>query len=124
MPLAVVQDRVATSAMAALALVLALVGVAHHSAVAASREAMAENLRAVRAYVVRQGPPEYRAGLGAENVWKQKEDFYRTCVPGPDPGRSLCLYVDTDGIATVTRDPDQQSNARIAGAENPGRQDG
>ena len=120
-PLVVVQDRVATSLMAGLALGLAALGALHHSAVVASRDAMAENLQAVREYVVHQAPHEYLAGLGAENVWKQKDDSYRTCVPGPDPEHSLCLYVDTEGVPTVTRDPDQQSNARIAGSENPGR---
>lgn len=124
MPLVVLQDRIATTAMATLAAVGLVVGVVHRSAVAASDAAYAENLQAVRAYVMHQGPPEFRAGLGSENVWKQKDDFYRTCVSGPDPAHSLCLYVDTEGVATVTRDPDQQSNARIAGVENPGRRGG
>ncbi len=123
-PLEVRQDRIATVAMAGLAAVLLVAGLVHRSAVSASEQAYAENLRAVRSYVVHQAPPEFRAGLGSENVWKQKDDFYRTCVPGPDPDRSLCLYVDTDGVATVTRDPDQQSNSRIAGPDNPGRQGG
>lgn len=120
MPLAVLQDRISTATMATLALGLLILGVAHRPAVVASGDAYVKNLQAVRAYVMHQGPQEFRAGLGAENVWKQKDDFFRTCVPGPDPQRSLCLYVETDGVATVTRDPDQQSNARIAGAENPG----
>ena len=123
-PLPVVQDRIATAAMAALALLLGAIGALHHSEVQASRAAYAENLRAVRSYVLRQAPPQYHAGLAAIDVWKQKDDVYRSCVPGPDPKRSLCLYVETDGITTVTPDHDQQSNAKIAGSENPGRHDG
>lgn len=124
LPLAVLQDRVATSLMAALAVTLVVVGIGHRSAVVAAEREYAEQLQAVRAYVVHQAPPEFRAGVGAESVWKQKDGFYRTCVPGPDPRRSLCLYVDTEGTATVTRDPDMQSNSRIAGPDSPGRRGG
>jgi hypothetical protein len=124
LPLEVAQDRVATGAMLVLAAALVGVGVVHHAAVRDAERSMQANLTAVRAYVLHQAPHEYLAGLGAESVWKQKDDFYRTCVPGPDPRRNLCLYVDTSGVPTVTRDPDQQSNARIAGTENPGRRGG
>ena len=124
LPLEVLQDRVGTGAMGALAVALLVAGIVHHADVVASQREYTEQLRAVRSYVARQAPAEFRAGVGAENVWKQKDGFYRTCVPGPDPRRSLCLYVETDGVTTVTRDPDMQSNSRIAGADNPGRQGG
>jgi hypothetical protein len=124
LPLAVLQDRVATSLMGVLAMVLLAVGVGHHAAVAEAERDYVEQLRAVRAYVAHQAPPEFLAGVGAESVWKQKDGFYRTCVPGPDPRRSLCLYVSTEGTATVTRDPDMQSNSRIAGQDSPGRRGG
>lgn len=124
LPLPVLQDRLATSLMGVLAVSLLMIGVGHHAAVAASQREYAEHLQAVRAYVAHQAPPQYRAGIGAADVWKQKDGFYRTCVPGPDPRRNLCLYVDTQGVATVTRDPDMQSNSRIAGPDNPGRRAG
>lgn len=124
LPLAVLQDRVATTFMGILAAALLTIGLVHHEAVAASQRDYVEQLQAVRAYVAHQAPSEFRAGIGAESVWKQKDGFYRTCVPGPDPRRHLCLYVDTEGIATVTRDPDMQSNSRIAGPDNVGRRGG
>lgn len=124
LPLGVLQDRVATSLMGALAVGLLAIGIAHHADVEESRREYERQLVAVRAYVAHQAPPEFRAGIGAESVWKQKDDFYRTCVPGPDPRRNLCLYVETDGVTTVTRDPDMQSNSRIAGPDNPGRRGG
>lgn len=124
LPLAVLQDRVATVLMGALAAALLAIGIGHRAEVAESQREYVEQLGAVRAYVAHQAPPEFRAGIGAEEVWKQKDGFYRTCVPGPDPRRNLCLYVDTDGIATVTRDNDMQSNSRIAGPDNAGRRGG
>ncbi len=123
-PESVMRDRVATTLMSLLALLLLAIGVGHRAAVSQSRDEYVEQLAAVRKYVSHQAPAQFRAGIGAESVWKQKDGFYRTCVPGPDPRRSLCLYVETDGLATVTRDPDMQPNARIAGTDNPGRRGG
>jgi hypothetical protein len=124
-PIAVATDRVATALMAGVAVVVLAVGLVHRSDVQESRAEYQAQLDAVRAWLAHQAPPEYRASIGLENVWKQGDDFYRTCVPGREPRRSLCLFVDTSGPAvSITRDPDQQSNARIAGAENPGRMGG
>lgn len=119
-PLSVVQDRVGTGLMSLLALGLVAIGIGHHSVVVRAGAEYAQQLQAVRAYVIHQAPRQYRAGIGSEEVWKQKDGFYRTCVPGPDD-KSLCLFVQTDGVATVTRDPDTQSNSTIAGRDNPGR---
>lgn len=124
-PETVMRDRIATGLMSVLALVLLAIGVGHHASVTAAQEDYDKQLAAVRQYLAHQAPPEYRAAIGLENVWKQKDGFYRTCVPGLDPRRNLCLYVRTDaGLPTVKVDPDMQPNARIAGADNPGRQGG
>jgi hypothetical protein len=121
-PIAVATDRVASVLMVAVAVGVLVVGLLHRSEVQESRAEYRAQLGAVRAYLAHQAPPEYRASIGLENVWKQSDDFYRTCVPGREPRRSLCLFVDTSQpVVTVRRDPDQQSNAKIAGAENPGR---
>ncbi len=59
------------------------------------------------------------------DTWKQGPDLYRTCVPGRDPRKHLCLIVTTGqhppGIAV---DSDQQPNARVVGPQNPGRRGG
>ncbi len=123
-PLQIRRDRIGTGLMGSLGVLLLALGIGHHAAVAAAREEFREQLSAVRAYVAHQAPPEYRAGIGRESTWKQKDGFYRTCTPGPDVRRSLCLFVETDGVATVRRDPDQQPNARIAGVDNPGHRGG
>ncbi len=124
-PLVVLQDRMGTSLMGALGVLFLVLGIAHHSSVTAAQDEFERQLIAVRAYVAHQpDAAPFRAGIGAESVWKQKDGFYRTCVPGPDPRRSLCLFVETEGQAVVRRDPDMQSNSRIAGSENPGRRGG
>jgi hypothetical protein len=43
-----------------------------------------------------------------------QDDLYRTCVPGPDPKRWLCLYVDTaQRPAGVTLDGDRTPNSEL-----------
>ena len=46
------------------------------------------------------------------DAMRVEEDLYRSCVPGPDPARWLCLFVTTEQRpAGVTLDGDQASNA-------------
>ena len=41
-----------------------------------------------------------------------EEDLYRACVPGPDPKRWLCLFVNTEQRpAGVALDHDRAPNA-------------
>jgi hypothetical protein len=80
---------------------------------------------AVREWVATQAPPVYRANIDRADSWKQGSHLYRTCVPGPDPRRALCLIVFTDQRPpAVQRDPDQRPNSVVAGPDNPGRQVG
>ena len=56
------------------------------------------NLRAqaaaVHDYVILQ-QPKFAPGIALADPLRLEEDLYRTCVPGPDPQRWLCLYVNT-----------------------------
>jgi hypothetical protein len=122
LPRAVAADQAGTALMVALLGVLFVVGLAHHGSVVAADDADRRQLRAVRAYLQRRAPPEYAHNIGNESVWKQSDVLYRTCVPGNDPSKNLCMYVDLSGpAATVHVDPDQQPNSVVAGPDNPGR---
>ncbi len=56
-------------------------------------------------------PPAEEGG-----AWKPGPGLYRTCVPGPDPARSLCVIVKTDQSPPgVTRDTSQEPNRQVAG---------
>ena len=62
-------------------------------------------------YVIRQAP-EYEAGLAHIDAIRTEPDRYRACVPGPDSGHALCLYVRTDQSPPgFTRDPSQEPNS-------------
>lgn len=123
LPAGVASDYAGTGLIVALAAGLAVAGAVHHGEVASARDAAATQLAAARTWLVHRAPPEYARNVGRERVWKTGPDLFRTCVPGPDPRKDLCLYVDTSGpVPSVTRDPNQQPNSVVAGPDNPGRQ--
>jgi hypothetical protein len=127
LPRFVADDRAGTALVGALFLVLLAAGIAHRPEVRAAEDDFAAQAVAARRFVQAQAPPEFRASAGRLDTWKQGPDLYRTCVPGPAraagrPRRWWCVFVRTDrSPPRVTRDPDQQSNAKIAGPDNPGR---
>lgn len=122
LPADIAQDRAGTVLIGILAVALAGGGVAHHPAVRDARKAFDRQAAAARAYLLANAPPEYRANVAFLNTWRQSAHLFRTCVPGPDPDRWLCVYVRTDvSPPSVRPDPDHQSNSRLAGPDNPGR---
>jgi hypothetical protein len=110
LPRLVASDYAGATAMGAVALLFLLGGLVHRPAVAAA-EAEAEAVAdTTHDYVLAQAP-EYRVGLAAIDAMRVEEDLYRSCVPGPDPQRWLCVFVKTDQSPPgVTRDPDQAPN--------------
>jgi hypothetical protein len=111
LPRFIATDYAGTALLCALAAVLLAAGLAHRPAVAAERDDEAAVYAAVHGYVLAQAR-EFRGGLGAVDALRLEEDSYRACVPGPDPRRSLCLYVDTDQRpAGVRRDPSMEPNS-------------
>jgi hypothetical protein len=122
LPRAVATDRAGTGLMVGLLGVLLAIGIAHHGSKVASDDADRRQLAAVRRYLHNQADAQYRANIGRESVWKQSDELYRTCVPGRDPRKNLCLYVDMSGpYPAISVDPDQQPNSVVAGPDNPGR---
>jgi hypothetical protein len=122
LPRSVAADYAGTALMVALFAALLAVGLAHHPAVSAAKDTYRVQLSAVRRYLAHRAPAEYARNIGRESTWKQAPDLFRTCVPGHDPRRDLCLIVDTSGpYPSVVRDPDQQPNSVVAGPDNPGR---
>ncbi len=125
LPRVVATDRAATGLMVGLLGVLLTIGLVHHGAKVASDDADRRQLAAVRRYLHDQADAQYLANIGRESVWKQSDDLYRTCVPGRDRRKNLCLYVDMSGAyPAITVDPDQQPNSVVAGPDNPGRSGG
>jgi hypothetical protein len=112
LPKVVADDYAGTTALALLAVVFVAVGLAHRPEIAAERAAFGEQSLAVHRWVEAHGDAFSRAHVDAATTLRVDAGLYRTCVPGRDPRRWLCLIVDTaPSPPVVRRDPDHESNA-------------
>jgi hypothetical protein len=116
LPRPVADNYAGTALLCALAAAIVGLGLVHHPQVVARQADRGAMIGAVHDYVVAQAPA-YRPGIGAAEAVRLEEDFYRACVPGPDPKRWLCLFVSTDQRpAGVTVDDDRSPNERVQAA--------
>jgi hypothetical protein len=111
LPRAVADNYAGTALLCAMTLALLGLGLLHRPSVVAADDDLRAQAAAVHDYVVAQAP-EYRDGIALADAMRLEEDLYRTCVPGPDPKRWLCLFVNTDQRpAGVTLDQDRAPNS-------------
>jgi hypothetical protein len=121
-PKEIADDRAGVAAIVTVTVALGIIGLAHAGAVTDADHAMAAQLAAARRYFASQAPPAYRHDLARIDTWKQADDLYRTCVPGPDDEHALCVFVNTDSDPPgIQLDPDHEPNSVVAGPDNPGR---
>jgi hypothetical protein len=110
-PTGVARDYAGTAAGAAVAVALVALGLAHRDEARAEREALQAGLIRVREYVRRNGPDEFRRHVDELTSMRFGDDLYRTCVPGDDPERALCLFISTDQDPPGLRlDPSRSPN--------------
>jgi len=110
LPRLVADDYAGTATLAAVTLLFALGGLLHRPAIAAERADVGAVVTATHDYVAGQAPA-YRDGLAGIDAMRVEEDLYRSCVPGTDPQRWLCLFVSTEQRpAGVALDGDRVSN--------------
>ena len=111
LPRVIASDYASTAVLVVICAGLLVGGLAHRPALAAERAEVAAVAGSTHDYVVRHAP-EYRDGLAAMDAMRVEEDLYRSCVPGPDPQRWLCLFVTTDQRPPgITEDPDRAGNS-------------
>lgn len=112
LPKVVADNYAGTGALAAVAIAFVGFGIAHRPAIADEHVAFGEQKLAVRRWVQAHGDPFTRAHVDAATTLQIDTDLYRTCVPGTDPRRWLCLIVETaPSPPQVTLDPNRESNA-------------
>jgi hypothetical protein len=112
LPKVVADNYAGTAALGAVAIAFVGFGVAHRPAIADERAAFGEQRVAVRRWVLAHGDSFTLAHREAATTLLIDTDLYRTCMPGPDPRRWLCLIVETGpSPPRVTRDPNHESNA-------------
>jgi hypothetical protein len=111
LPKLIATDYASTGVMVAICLAFLAGGLLHRPALQAARAELGAVVASTHDYVLAR-EPEYRDGLPGIDAMRVDDDLYRSCVPGADPRRWLCLFVSTDQSPPgVTEDPDRAPNA-------------
>jgi hypothetical protein len=117
LPKAVAHDYAGTALLPLVTLGLLAAGLAHHPAASRQEAKFGAQAMAARAYIAHQAPAVYRRNVDRADTLRLEPDLYRTCVPGPDPGRALCLFINTDQSPPgIRRDVSREPNASFARA--------
>jgi hypothetical protein len=122
LPRVVARDYAATGLMIVAVGVIAGLGIAHRPAIRAAAAAFRAQSDAVRAYVALHAAEDYRRRIDGADTWRMDVNLYRTCVPGADPARRLCLIVNTAlSPPGITVDPNMAPNSTYIGPSAVGR---
>lgn len=112
MPRVVADNYAGTAVLACVAAGLLVAGLVHRPELAHRRAAFGEQSHAVYEWIAINGDAYTRAHVGLADSVPIDEDLFRTCVPGRDLKRPLCLIVDTSRSPTlVRRDRSREPNA-------------
>jgi hypothetical protein len=122
LPRVVARDYAATGLMVMAAAVIVGLGIAHRPALRAAAAAFRAQSDAVRSYVKLHASDDYRRRIDGADTWRLDANLYRTCVPGADPARRLCLIVNTAiSPPGITIDPNMAPNSTYLGPSAVGR---
>ncbi len=114
LPKVVADDYAGTAALGIVAAALVVAGLVHHPAIVDRRASFDEQLLAVHLWVTQHGDEYANDHISLADTVVVDEQLFRTCVPGRDPKRSLCLIVDTrPSPPAVKLDPNREPNARF-----------
>jgi hypothetical protein len=118
LPLAIAHDYAGTALLFVVAAAIFAVGLANRPAADEARADFSAQSAAVRRWAATTAPLAYRRNVDRADTLKLDDDLYRTCLPGPDPKRALCVYVNTDQHpAGIRRDPSREPNLSFARGE-------
>ncbi len=114
LPKVVADDRAGTALVLLVTAMFLGLGLAHRPALRDHTEDVRAQLLAAHEWFADQAPAAYRGNIAAVDSLQVAPELYRTCVPGSDPDRWLCIYLDTsDRPVTVKRDTSGASNAKF-----------
>src|SRR4051812_23900636 len=110
LPRLIATDYAGTAFIALLFVGLLAGGLRNRGEIQRDREARAVQAFAVARFV-KAREPLFAHGLNEMDTLRVEEGMYRTCVPGPDADRPLCLFVRTDqDPPSITRDRERAPN--------------
>lgn len=110
LPRPVATDHTGTVLLGVLLAALVVAGLVNREGVQRDDRARLASYDATSRYVHSQ-EPAYAPTLERMDAVRVEVGMWRTCVPGEDPDRPLCLFVNTDQSPPgITRDPSRIPN--------------
>lgn len=120
LPKVIAADRGGTIALLATTAILAGFGIGHRGALHDEHDAFVEQSYAMRQYVAHQAEAQYRRNIARADSVKLGGGLYRTCVPGDEPRRALCLFIDVSSSPPgVKLDPSHAPNTTFVPYAQP-----
>ena len=114
LPRAIATDYAGTAMVLVVAVALLAGGLIHKPAVEQAQRERAAQLAAAQRYVLMRGPAEYRGNVALADSVQLGDHLFRTCVPGSQAKRALCVVVDTEQSPPgVTLDHSGSPNATL-----------
>jgi hypothetical protein len=116
LPAAIARDYGGTVAIAFVTVALFSVGMAHHQAVQADRQAQREAVARAEAWIGDRAPAEFRRSLAAMSMFViEPGRIYRACVRGAVSARTYCVVVDNRmPFASSVRPAGYEPNSSLA----------
>jgi hypothetical protein len=121
LPRVVTDDYAGTVLLFVVTLGLVVGGLIHRPAAQDAEHDFLVQQAAARVFALNQAPREFRARVSESNTLKLGDEYFRTCVPGPDPKRWFCVFVSTDQSPPgITVDTNRLSNQALSRPAVPG----
>jgi hypothetical protein len=114
LPTIVARDYAGTALVAALALLIAVLGVVHQPAVRGHERTVRALGDAVRSFAAAHAPARFRVGIDRADVLQIDASLYRACAPAITGGGWWCVVVDASKRPMRVRfDPSGAANSTV-----------
>jgi hypothetical protein len=121
LPKVIADDYAGAVLLGVVTVALVAGGLIHRPNVQDAKHDFLVQQQTARRFIATRGPREFRGRVSESNTMTLGEDYFRTCVPGPNPRRWFCVFVNTDESPPgVTIDTDQVSNEALSRPAVPG----
>ena len=121
LPKVIADDYAGTVLLGVVTLGFVVGGLIHRPALQDAERDFVAQQQTARRFIATRAPQEFRGRVAESDTILLGEDYFRTCVPGPNPRRWFCVFVNTDeNPPGVTVDTSRVSNAAMSRPSIPG----
>jgi hypothetical protein len=121
LPKVVADDYAGAVLLGVVTLGLVVGGLVHRPDVQDAQHDFLVQQATARRFIATRAPAAFRGRVAESDSIVLGDEYFRTCVPGPNPRRWFCVFINTDESPPgVTIDTDRVSNAALSRPAIPG----